>query len=424
MDGAQILPDLELAIRIATALAIGLVVGIERGWRERAAAAGSRTAGVRTYALAGLLGGICGALSAAQQTPILVGFGFLGFAFVFAAFKLREAIHDGDFSVTGVVAALVVFLLGAYAVLGNMRIAAAAGAAVAGLLASREMLHGFLARLTWIELRSALLILTMTVIVLPLLPDRAIDPWNSLNPREIWLFAILVAAISYSGYVALKLFPPHHGIALAAAVGAIASSTAVTLVLARRSKTANAASGLAGGACLAAMVSALRVLLLVALLKPSLALLLAPSAVAAALTYGLAGIGLLRRSSQTDDAAIATGNPFELPSVLTFAALFAFVSVSAQALIQWFGASGLLAVATIAAIADVDAAALAAVRTAGTTATETTAANAILLAIAINAIARNAYAFVLGERAFALLFAAATLVALAALLTIYLPLRP
>jgi uncharacterized membrane protein (DUF4010 family) len=160
-----------LILRLGFALAIGLIVGIERGWRERDAPAGSRTAGVRTYGLSGLFGGVFAALAQAAGAPLLLAVGFLGFAAVFAWFKHREAQADESFSVTGVVAALVVFALGALAVAGDPK-AAAAGVATAGLLALRDPLHGFLAHLTWRELHSALLLAAMTVIVLPNLPTR------------------------------------------------------------------------------------------------------------------------------------------------------------------------------------------------------------------------------------------------------------
>src|SRR5262249_7507237 len=148
----------------------------------------------------------------------------VAFVAVFAMFKMREMERDQNFSVTGVLAAFVAFSLGALAVVGEPTAAAAGGVATASVLAARERLHGWLARLSWKELRSALLLLAMTVIVLPMLPDRTIDPWSSLNPRDIWLFMILTAAVSYGGYIALKLAGPSLGILVGGLVGSIVSS--------------------------------------------------------------------------------------------------------------------------------------------------------------------------------------------------------
>ena len=99
-------------------------------------------------------------------------------------------------------AGLGVFGLGALAVVGDFRIAAAAGTALTAILASREVLHAALRRLTWVELRSAVVLAAMTAIVLPILPDRTLDPWGGFNPREVWFFTVLIATISYLGYIA------------------------------------------------------------------------------------------------------------------------------------------------------------------------------------------------------------------------------
>ena len=156
--------------KLGLALAIGLLVGLERGWREREQPDQSRTAGIRTFGLSGLLGGIFAALTVALGSTAVLIAGFLGFAAIFAWFSAHEAEHDENFSVTGVVAGLSTFALGALSVVGDQLVAAAGGAALAAVLASREMLHGLVRRLTWIEVRSAIVLAAMTALVLPLLP--------------------------------------------------------------------------------------------------------------------------------------------------------------------------------------------------------------------------------------------------------------
>jgi uncharacterized membrane protein (DUF4010 family) len=198
--------------QLGLALAIGLLVGLERGWRERDTPAGGRTAGIRSYGISGLLGGVAAALGLSLNTPAVLIAAFLAFTAVFAWYKARESLHDESFSVTGVIAALAVFALGALAVAGDQRAAAAGGAALAAVLASREVLHGLLRRLSWIELRSALVLAVMTAIVLPLLPARAIDPWGGFNPQQIWLFTVLTAAISFLGYIAVRAFGTTRGV--------------------------------------------------------------------------------------------------------------------------------------------------------------------------------------------------------------------
>ena len=157
----------ELAARLGLALAIGLLVGLERGWQERDAPDRSRTAGIRTYGISGLLGGVLALLAASTGSQAILITGFVIFALVLALYKLREAVADEDYSVTAVVAGLGVFALGALAVVGDYRLAAGGGAALAAVLASREVLHGLLNRMTWEELRAALILAVMTAIVLP-----------------------------------------------------------------------------------------------------------------------------------------------------------------------------------------------------------------------------------------------------------------
>ncbi|MGL4497400.1 MAG: MgtC/SapB family protein, partial [Beijerinckiaceae bacterium] len=177
--------------RFAIALAIGLIVGVERGWRERDQQPGQRTAGVRTFTLIGCLGAVAGALALALNSGAVLGLAFIAFAGVFGWFKMHEAQHDHDFSVTGAVTGLLVFALGAMCVVGDAQNAAAMGVAVAGILASRETVHGWIAQLSWAELRSALLLLAMSVIVLPVLPNHPVSWLAGVNPREIWLFTVL-----------------------------------------------------------------------------------------------------------------------------------------------------------------------------------------------------------------------------------------
>src|SRR5262249_28998911 len=155
----------------------------------------TRAAGLRTHAIIGLLGGVSGLIGTHFGALALAAL-TLAFIIPFAAFKYREAETDRDLSVTGAIAGLLVFTLGVYASWGDLRIAAAAGVALTALLAFKRGLHMWLHALTWDEIQSALLILAASVIALPLLPDRAVDPWGLINPRELWLLTILVASIS------------------------------------------------------------------------------------------------------------------------------------------------------------------------------------------------------------------------------------
>jgi len=396
--------------RLGLALAIGLLVGLERGWRERETPDGGRTAGIRTYSIAGLLGGIVAALAVSLSAPSVLIAGFLGFTAVFAWYKARESIHDQNYSVTDVVAGLSVFALGALAVVGDHRAAAAAGTALATVLASRDLLHGLLKRISWIELRSALVLAVMTAIILPLLPNRAIDPWGGFNPQQVWLFTVLTAAISFLGYIAVRAFGTTRGVLVSGLAGAVISSTAVTLALARSAKTGANQWPLAGAATLAATVSLIRVTAIVAIVAPSVLGVVGLAILAAIGGFTLCGILFLSRHAISGEATQPPRNPFELGPLALFAGLFAIVStVSAEFSVG--SSSGMVATSAVSGMFDVDVAVLSALRLIGQQATVEAVGHAVLLALTTNALGRLSVAIVAGPVRFWLPLAGATAMA-------------
>lgn len=414
MTGQTLQSQNDVLLRLALALAIGLIVGIERGWRQREEAEGARTAGVRTFTLIGLLGGLCGTLSVLAGTflPWVAGLGIM--TAVFALFSYREGRAEHDFSVTNVVAAMTVYVLGVVATIGDMRAAAAVGAVTAGLLASREVLHRLVARITWIELRSGLLLLAMTAVVLPLLPNRTIDPLGALNPRELWLLMILIAAVSYSGYLALKLAGPRKGPPVAGLAGGLASSTATTIAMARLSRHTDNPHGPGSGASLAAMVSLVRASVLAAVLQPALVPLIGIPAGVAALVFALGGVLPLLRGEPAHAAPIDIGIPFELRTVLGFGVLLATITLAGAWINQEIGVAGGYVFAAVSGLVDVDAITLSTARSLERGASPAFASTAILVAFAANAVQRAVFGWIFGSRAFALRFSVVTGLAMAA----------
>jgi len=399
---------------LGAALGIGLLVGIERAWRQRDEREGGRTAGVRTFALIGLLGGIAGALSQAADAyvPWLVGLTLL--TVVFGLFSYREGAAENNFSVTNVIAAMVVFSLGVMALLSDLRVAAAAGVATASVLAVRENLHRAVHRLTWAELRSALLLAAMTAVILPVLPNAPVDPLGALNPSKIWTFMILTAAISYVGYIALKVGGPEKGPPLAGLAGGLASSTATTLALSRLSRKVDDNLGLAAGVAFASMVSVTRATFLAGVVAPPLLAELAPPAGAAAVVFGLGGLIALIRRKPGVKASSEVQVPFELTAVFAFGALLAAIMLLSAWLSKGAGAAGIYALAAVSGLVDVDAITLSQARQASEGGSLSIAAAAILIALASNAVQRAIMAWSIGARAFALRFVIVTAIALVA----------
>lgn len=405
---------LDVFQRLALALAIGLLVGIERGWQERDLPAGGRTAGIRTFALAGFLGGLT-ALIGQTTGWVLPAAIALCFGLAFVVFQKMEAEQENNHSVTNVVSAFVVFALGILAVLSDMKIAAACGVVTATLLAARHSLHGFLRRMTWLELRAALVLLAMTFVALPLLPNRAIDPWGGFNPFELWLLTILIAAISYVGYLAIRIAGPQAGVLFAGAAGGFVSSTAVTLSFARMAAETPAFSRrFAAGAMIAGALSLSRATVIATAIAPGLLLPVASATVPAVIAFLLATALMVRRSVATGGApAVNLSNPFELGMVLKFGALLAVVSFVSRFLIAKLGSASLLGVAAVSGIADLDAITLSAAQLSQSTVSLQTAALAILIAAAVNLFTKAVLALTSGTRLYGASLAAVTAIAIA-----------
>jgi len=357
------LSTIELLQRLATALAVGFLIGVERGWQEREGAPGSRAAGVRTFALVGLFGGLCGALY-----PLIGEFAFgmiaLGFAIGFVVFQWRQSVARNNVSATELVAGLLTFALGAYAVLGQPIVAGAVGVVITAILATRQWLHGFVARLTWVELRSAILLLAMSVVVLPVLPDRFVDPWHLFNPRQIWLMTVLIAAASYAGYVAVKAIGSAQGLIVAGAAGGLVSSSAVTISNARLAKKGEISRAeLTNGIIAAWIVSYVRVTIIAIVVAPALLVGLGVPIVAASLAAAVAGLAFYRNGRTTDhETKLSIRNPFEFFQVLRFATILAIVMAGVNVLTSRFGEAGLLSLSAVAGVVERDAVALSAGR--------------------------------------------------------------
>jgi uncharacterized membrane protein (DUF4010 family) len=408
----------DLFRRLALALAIGLLIGLERGWQLREEAEGERTAGLRTHALTGLLGGICAALSVASHPAVLVA-GLVSFTAAFALFAWLEASSEHKFSVTGVVAAILTFVLGAYAVLGQPLVAVACSVATAVLLALKEPLHGWLRRLTWLELRAVLVLLAMSFLLLPVLPNRTIDPWDAINPAEIWLLAVLIAGVSFVGYVAVKCLGDQAGIAVAALAGGLTSSTATTLSFARLAREQPQASlVLAGGILLAGMVMIVRVVAIAVALAPTLSSELLVPAAAGALVLLAAGasLTLARRAGGGETASLELKNPFDLAAALKLAALIAIIMLLAKVLSSMSSTRGLYLLAAVSGIADLDPITLSMARVAGARmAPAEAAATAIIIAVGTNTATKAVMATAIAGRRVGIVVGACSAVAIIAI---------
>ncbi|MBU3921737.1 DUF4010 domain-containing protein [Hyphomonas sp.] len=397
--------------RLTAALAIGALIGIERGWKQRSDEPGSRAAGLRTFTLAGLLGGIAAVvgtnLGAAAFAAIAIAFSAL-----FGAFQWRETLADEDFSATSTIAGLLTFALGGLAGLGYLHEAAAAAVAAVCILAFKQSLHAWLGGLTWPEIRSALLILAMTFIALPLLPSGPIDPWGLIDLRELWFLTILIATISFAGYVAVRVLGARAGLALGAVIGSLVSSTLTVAELAGRVRKGTAtAPDAAAAASLSTLVMLIRIGLLVSVLAPHLLSEILP-VLGASVAVSAAGALYLfhpRNGPAGQPLLPELKSPLDMRSVAGFALLIAGLNVSIALATNWAGDIAVLPLAILSGFADVDAVILNVTRLSQPP--SGLAVAAILLAALANMFSKSVLAFFTGNLQFGLYFAGASLAA-------------
>jgi uncharacterized membrane protein (DUF4010 family) len=412
-----------LLSRLALALGIGLLIGLERGWQTREAQPGSRTAGIRTFAITGLLGGITGAIAQAAGGVasigggIVVAVGLAAYAVMITVFCREENRAEGTFSATTAIAAMLTFALGAYALVGDVIIAAAVAVAATALLASRAELHGWVAKITWPELRSGLVLLAMTFIALPIMPDEPIGPFGGVNPREVWIIAIILAGVSFIGYAAVRVLGASRGVLVAAAAGGLVSSTAVTVANARRAAAGEGSPRLlAAGVAVATAISFLRVFAIAAVLQPGLLVFLGAALVAAAAAaIGFAMVVTFWRTAGANQPqAVDFRNPFGFWSTVGFALFLGAIIVLGRAVGEAFGATGVTVGAMIAGLVDVDSVAVSMARLVPDTLTSAQVTYAILAAVASNTISKVAIGAAIGRAWFATEIAAMTLICFAA----------
>jgi len=338
-------------LRVGVGLAVGILVGLERGFKLKDQPDGKRVAGVRTFSLLGLGGGIAGLLGSMGQ--MLVGavlmLGAIGMLAIAYAPRLTA---KGD--ATSPIAAIATLGIAYLAGTGLIGLALAASAVVVLILALRDEFHGFVDRLDERDIKSLARFAVISLGVLPFLPNEAYGPYGAWNPFNLWWVVVLVTGFSFVGYIANRIFGARHGTIATALIGGAYSSTAVTQSLAQRLGSAEAGGAEPAGIALASAVMYLRVLVLVAILAnrmvAPLALIVAPALVVA----WAAGWWLYRTAPASSDS-VPPGNPIALLPALTFLAFVAGAAIAARWAQGQFGEQGIALLLFLMGSMDVDA---------------------------------------------------------------------
>lgn len=336
-----------LAVRLAIALGIGLLIGAERE-RRKGTGPSRAPAGIRTFALVSLVGGI----SVAVGGELLLAVAALGVAGLsISAYRVRSR-EDPGFT-TGV-ALLTALLLGALA-MRQPAVAAGLAVVVAVLLAARTRVHRFVQDvLTEQELHDALLLAAAALVILPLTPDRPIGPLGILNPRTLWKLVLTVMSISGAGYIALRALGPRFGLPLAGlASGFVSSVATIGSMGARAAHEPNLLRAAVAGAVLSTVSTVIQMAAVLLVTDQStfsamrLPLLCAGTV---AVIYG--ALFTIKTAKQTPQAAKPTGRAFNLLTAVVFAATVSAILLASAAANRWLGSSGLAVAAGLAGFAD------------------------------------------------------------------------
>ena len=343
----------EPAFRLASALAIGLLMGAERE-RRKGEGPQRSAAGIRTFALASLTGGVSVVLGGNLLLAVSV--------VVLAAFTVAAYLktHEKDPGLTSEAALVLAVLLGGLAQT-ETAVASALAVVVTVLLAMRAPLHRFVADVvTERELTDALIFAAATLVVLPLMPDRFLGPFGAINPRTIWKIVILMMSISAAGYIAVRLVGPRVGLPIAGLASGFVSSTATIGAMGARALQEPAlAKAAVAGAVLSTVATILQMTAVLAATSRSALFQMRYPLIASGVAAVAYGVFLILGSKHQDAPPSAqTGRAFSLKSAVFFAALITAMLVLSAALNAWLGAAGVAVGAAVAGLADTHAAAV------------------------------------------------------------------
>lgn len=383
----------EFVQTFATSIAIGLLIGLERERQEDV------KAGLRTFALVGMLGCLSALLVERTGNGWILAVGLLTVAAMMIASIVSDPLETGDPGTTSVIALMVCYALGATVWYGYATLAVMLAIATTVLLYFKHELHGISKSLTQQDLLSILQFAVLSFVVLPILPNRDFGPYGALNPHQIWWMVVLISGVSLTGYAALRIVGVRHGATLLGIFGGLASSTATTMVFARHARSHDDMARTAMLVILLAnLVVMIRLGIVASIVAPGLIQPLA-AVLGTGLLFGLIvtawGWHNLGRDSELPMPQVT--NPTELRTALTFGALYALVLVVSAALQDYAGSKGLYLVSLASGLTDVDAITLSTLRLFNTqTLAGDVAITSITLAVLANLVLKAGLVIVIG----------------------------
>jgi len=350
---------LEAATRLGIAALLGLAVGIEREWSGHASGPTARFAGLRTFLILGIGGGLAGILSAVDrpiESAVLLG-GCV--ALVIAAFVVTMRRPEAEVDGTTEAAALVVLGLALIAGMGQLALASGAVAVVVLALGEKQRLHGLVAKVGGPEMRAAARFAVMALVILPVLPTTPLPFGGEISPRGLWMLVLLFSAINFAGYLARQAVGPNRGYGITGILGGLISSTLITLQFSRKSREEpQHAAALALGTVAACTILPARIFAVLMVLSATVAQAALPFLIPPAVVGGIILLLAFKRRHEgggAADPAAAERSPLQLAGSIRMALLF-WVALVAIAIVQErFGTTGVYTSAVLLGLTDMDA---------------------------------------------------------------------
>lgn len=376
-------------------MAIGLLVGLQREHAKRKSGE-EMFAGTRTFAFIGLAGGLAAYAALQLDGPwvFVTGLAVVG---AFVAMAYFEGLQEGEIGLTTEIAAMVVFITGGLAVIGDLVVAAAAGVVTVTLLAIKPQTRELAREIDNEDIYATVKFAILAALVLPLLPTETYgpSPFDATSPFKVGLMVVFISGLSFIGYVLIQIVGARRGTGLTGLLGGLVSSTAVTVSMSERSRNSSGLERpLALGLLLAWTIMFVRVIIEVAAVNfELLSEVWMPMTAGAVAGTAVAGFLYFREGSapteESDDGKFT--NPFRLRPAIEFGLIYGVVLIVAKAASEWLGDAGVYASAVVSGIADVDAITLsmAELSLGDGAVADSTAAAAIALAAATNTLVKG-----------------------------------
>jgi len=384
-----------LAQRLGIAILIGMLIGLEREFargREQ-----NSFAGARTFPIIALFGFLA-AMIASMTYIWLYSIFFISFVMI-VSISYYVTAKEGQLGITTELAAILVFILSSLIFWNIILLSAIIAIIMAAILSLKMQIHTFVEKINEEDIFAVLKLLLVTIIILPLLPNKTLGPYNILNPRIVWYMVIFIAGISFLGYLLTKFIGYQKGIKYTGLFGGFVSSTALTFAYTKKSKLNVAiVKNYAAGIILACTVVYPKVFIEIFVVNTNLAMTMLIPIIILTATGIINSMVLWRQTKQVVASDKVVSNPFELKSALLFGVIFGVILVVSKLSSLYFGEKGILIVSFVSGLPNIDAIVLSVSQLAGVSFSEITAAKSILLALLSNTLLKFALSIFVGHK--------------------------